>query len=376
MKLIRNEKDIENDENAFHPAYTHQLFGDSENIFGYRNLRVNLYYTARALKLYLAIDFAEQIDSKDADGVQPDDVLAIIKEKLDLQPPLYTTNLDQFSKWLVKDEFFHPHGDKVHAFEEQERSYEVYNVNAKMSAEFIQEHHEQMQHFLLWFIDGASYIDIEDDKWDYFTLYERQGERDYYFAGYATVYRYYAYPANTRPRISQVLILPPFQRRNLGVQLLSAMYAHYRAQSGVIDITVEDPSDSFSQLRNFVDCLACSKLPAFSRKSLHEGWNKKMAEEAKEKLRINGRQARKVYEILKLKCVDTNNEEEYRNYRLEVKRRLSAPLMKNRKSTKFFGSKQNADQTPREVIIEELTAVYGELEKEYKSTIERMNSVE
>lgn len=59
----------------------------------------------------------------------------------------------------------------------------------------------------------------------------------YAVAGYATVYVYYAYPANIRPRVSQMLVLPPFQRQGLGAQLLSAINKYYIPQSNVLDIT-------------------------------------------------------------------------------------------------------------------------------------------
>jgi histone acetyltransferase 1 len=373
LKLIRNEADIEDDRHVFHPEYTHQLFGDSENIFGYKKLRVNCYYSAQALKLYVSVSYAEKIKPAEGVEVEADDVLSTLKEKLELQTNLYTENLDEFSKWLSKDDFFRPYGVKLHEFEEKQSTFEIYHVTNEHT-EFIKEHHEQMQHFLLWFIDGASYIDTEDNRWDFFVIYERPNEREAYFVGYATAYRYYAYPANTRPRISQVVILPPFQRRNIGVHLLNAMYRHYCAQSNVIDITVEDPADNFCQLRNYVDCLACSKLPSFEESSLRKGWRIELAKEARDKLRINQRQARKVYEILKLRCVNEHNQEEYRDYRLEVKRRLSAPLLKNRKKSRMPDSK-DLEQTPKELVIEELTAVYAELEKEYKSTIDRLNSV-
>ena len=63
------------------------------------------------------------------------------------------------------------------------------------------------------------------------------GETRYCIAGYATIYQYYAYPANTRPRISQVLILPPFQRKGLGSKLLNTIYRQYFKDDKVVDIT-------------------------------------------------------------------------------------------------------------------------------------------
>ena len=63
------------------------------------------------------------------------------------------------------------------------------------------------------------------------------GETRYCIAGYATIYQYYAYPANTRPRISQALILPPFQRKGLGSRLLNTIYRQYFKDDKVVDIT-------------------------------------------------------------------------------------------------------------------------------------------
>lgn len=63
------------------------------------------------------------------------------------------------------------------------------------------------------------------------------GSVRYATVGFATVYQYYAYPHHTRPRIAQVLILPPFQNIGLGAQLLRAIYADYIGRSEVKDIT-------------------------------------------------------------------------------------------------------------------------------------------
>ena len=53
------------------------------------------------------------------------------------------------------------------------------------------------------------------------------GNSQYSIVGYLTVYQYYAYGRETnrvRPRISQMLILPPYQRQGLGSRLLETVY--------------------------------------------------------------------------------------------------------------------------------------------------------
>ena len=78
-------------------------------------------------------------------------------------------------------------------------------------------------------------------------------------------------------------MLPPFQRMGLGARLLDSIYSHYKGDATVVDITVEvfpfcscltlspllqDPSDNFVRLRDFVDAKNCLKLAAFSKEQV------------------------------------------------------------------------------------------------------------
>lgn len=384
FKLVRGEKDLDanSKSDTFHPEFTHQIFGEQESILGYRDLRINIYYTSSTLKRLVTVSYSEKIDAATSDGIEPDPILPVLSEKV---PGEITSNLDEFSRILSSESTFHPIGEKTNQTiitspnGGPERTFEVYkcDINEKGFLEY----HSRIETWLLWFIDGASYIDTDDDRWDFHVVYEKttslgaNGHSNgssgdhvrYHFVGYCTVYRYFAYPDQIRPRISQFLILPPFQRQGLGVFLLQSIYNYYLQQPNILDMTVEDPADNFVRLRDYVDCLNCSKLPSFSVDSLQQGWSDRMAKEAQEKLRLNKKQARRVYEILKLKSLDRSNAEVYKNYRLEVKKRLNAPFVKlNRKAT--------TDQpTPSaDLRLEELKNLYNEVEGEYLETIEKL----
>lgn len=160
------------------------------------------------------------------------------------------------------------------------------------------------------------------------------GKAMYATVGYTTIYLYYAYPQNIRPRISQMLVLPPFQGQGIGAQLIETVYNKYRNDPKVIDITVEDPSDDFRRVRNFVDIKLCRELPAFAKDKLPKGFTKEMAEAAKDTHKINPRQSRIVYEILRLGATNVNDEREYRGYRLDVKKRLNGPHQKQKNDIK------------------------------------------
>lgn len=52
-----------------------------------------------------------------------------------------------------------------------------------------------------------------------------------------TVYKFYAYPTNLRPRVSQVLVLPPFRNNGHATSLLNTFYRDFVPIPNVIDIS-------------------------------------------------------------------------------------------------------------------------------------------
>ena len=409
IKLVSNENDLKEEEedntncdsiNEFNPEFCHQLFGDNEQIFGYKDLKVKLYYSSAKLNCYLSLDFTEKVTKDETNGIEADNVLKTIADKLEIQ---FCQSMDEFRSLLPKESQFKPYGQLIDKFsidkniedKQTKRDFEIYLSD--ISVPGFEAYHQRMQTFLWWFIDAASYIDVDDDKWQFFVIYEKRYQTPrlsnghsansedflYCFVGYATVYRYYAYPDRMRPRISQFLILAPFQKCGLGSRLLEAIYSHYKNDPKVFDITVEDPSDNFTRIRDFVDSKNCQKLKAFSEDNLKKGFIKEMAEEAQKELKLSQRQSRRVYEILRFRCTDRSNSEEYRAYRLDVKQRLNAPNQKqildyNKiEKLKKFPEQELAiiRQTtipPLELRVEQLDKQYKELEEEYQRIIERL----
>ena len=55
--------------------------------------------------------------------------------------------------------------------------------------------------------------------------------------GFCTVFSFFCYPDRVRMRVSQVLVLPPFQRQGIGRALLEAVYALADTRNA-LDVTV------------------------------------------------------------------------------------------------------------------------------------------
>lgn len=276
----------------------------------------------------------------------------------------------------------------------QEKTTKKYQIfHARGDTKGFANFQSRMQTLIMWFIESATMIDAEDPKWDFFMIFEKANpssgsgaavstEDRFYFAGYATVYRHYVYPDRTRPRISQMLLLPPYRRNRLGTTLLQSIYDYYKKQPTTLDITAEDPDEEFIAMRDFLDCKNCMNLTSFQPENLKAGWSESVAKEAQEKLKLCQRQSRKIYEILRLREIDESNEEEHRRYRLEIKNRLNIPQQRHKLSCERIEKRggilpeevkaQRENTKLAELLLEEN---YRELAKQYKHTIEKLNSV-
>ncbi len=76
-------------------------------------------------------------------------------------------------------------------------------------------YYRRLQCFLLFFIDGAAYLndeEINNPFWEYYVTYKRKENGRYVFAGFYTVYNFHRDINTYRKRISQCLVLPPYQR--------------------------------------------------------------------------------------------------------------------------------------------------------------------
>lgn len=409
LRLVSSEQELRltdgdrnNDSDAvpeFNPEFCHQLFGDNETIFGYKDLKVKLYYSSAQLNCYLDISYTEKVKSDETDGIEADNVHKIISDKFEIN---FCQSKDEFNCLLSKESQFKPYGQLIDKFtidsaiarELVNSEYEIYL--ADMSTPGFEAYHQRMQTFLWWFIDAASYIDADDERWQYFVIYQVRpihsnltnghsvkNERTYCFVGYATVYRYYAYPERIRPRISQFLVLPPFQRKGVGARLLQAIYNHYVSDDKVFDITVEDPSDNFTRIRDYVDANRCLQLESFSADNLKRGFSKEMAEDARNRFKISHKQSRRVYEILRFRATNRSDAKEYRDFRLEVKQRLNAPIKKmmldlsrieqmRKVPDQELALMKQTSVPALEVRLEKLDKEYRQLEEDYQRIVERL----
>ncbi len=148
-----------------------------------------------------------------------------------------------------------------------------------------------MQILISFFIEAGTPLNTTDadwtlDRWTVYFAYEKNlrpsipTRSAYNFIGYATTYRFYTFrpryqtctesrreiPVSeialpsmeeitaaalpSRLRISQFLILPPYQSSGHGSTLYNAIYSYALVDCTIRELTVEDPSEEFDMLRD------------------------------------------------------------------------------------------------------------------------------
>lgn len=219
--------------------------------------------------------------------------------------------------------------------------------------------HSGMQSLAVWMIDAASAIDNEDPKWHLLLLQaeiKHPASLSPYWVtvGYTTLFEFFTPTRKASPmsmRLAQALVLPPLHRQGHGAALLRC--AHRLAESlGAYQLTVEDPADGFRRLRDAHDVALADRRMTFEVpekiavgdascfKAYMRAFDTSWAEAAVKKLHITQQQCLRAAEAHGLLALATaaaaslqaapaegvppNLTAAYKEWRLSVKRRTYA----------------------------------------------------
>jgi histone acetyltransferase 1 len=361
-------------QNEFKPVYTHQMFSDT--IYGYRDLKVVMTFTPGGLRAHASCTYVSRVEDCDEDPAQ------VLLQYI----PDCTRNPCEFAEWMAEDARWEPPGRKIHEYSldgkgrggggggyldsDEVVTYEIYI--ASLSDDRMRRFHRQLQFFILFYIDRSSFIDDKDDIWEVVLLVEKRVSRaqadstpvvnlpgsgkggkkgsksprnrtpkpaqkktTYATVGYCTLYKFHSYAScDWRLRVSQILILPPYQRHGHGQRILSRVY-DIAQERDYKEINVEDPAPAFQFIRDFTDMQRCKAKGYYQFSDAKSGglkdkqrlrdrltWDEGFARVVADDLRITMTQVRRCYELFRLGSLAGASEHDVTKFRLDVKNRL------------------------------------------------------
>lgn len=378
---------------VFNPIFTYPIYGDAETILGYKDFGLNLKMDASTMLPLVTVNFSEKLELA---GVTFDDP---VKKLLEFLPEETATNEADWEEKRIKElgDGFKPVGKEFGTFSVNSEQYTVFR-STLLDPETLKLH-LRLQIFVPLFIEAGSYIDNQDDRWEIYVVYNAENE----IVGFSTVYCYWFYEPSVkeekapkdasleqlqkqpfsptlRKRISQYVILPPFQGKGLGGQLYTLLFSRFYADPNVYEITVEDPSEAFDDLRDRCDLkwLADQGFPSevfqmLQTTSAHgekAGDNKigrtrivagafwtKWLEEHRLKYKLAHRQFARCFEMILLACLQVSSPSKKRNIkdtRLFIKKRV---YVRNKEFLEDLGGKAE--------IMSKLQETYESMEEDY-----------
>ncbi|KAJ4298106.1 histone acetyltransferase 1 [Kalmusia sp. IMI 367209] len=303
---------------SFNPTFTYAIFNEKESIIGYKEPSIQLDFRANDMKPSLKVGFEEKLEIPEGmlpeedkvdlvtvfNGFLPASVMNPAEAPDDAAPTPDPTSRD----WT-------PPGKQLHKVVHHGKQFEVWVAN--LSDPAAKKIWENMQILTLLYIEGASLPELDADwsleRWSLYFLYEitpiEEDGSPYTLAGFSTTYRYWVFPSfdimratkslpsppastngdagwspprltqdsktflfnehidpleqPSRERISQFLILPPYQGQSLGATLYSTIFADLSKKPYIFEIPVEDPSEAFDAMRDFSDIVYLRTLPTF-----------------------------------------------------------------------------------------------------------------
>ncbi|KAK6875777.1 Histone acetyltransferase type B catalytic subunit [Candida tropicalis] len=357
----------------FQPTFTYPIFGDAETIYGYKDLNIFLCFDHFTFKPFLNIKYTEKLND--------DPEIIDIKKTIDEYLPNSTIFKDEV-KWVdsieeEKKNGYKISGELIDSFELKDKEYEVYKIDLK--SEIGYELHQRLQILVLLFIEAGSFIDAKDELWNLYVFYEKGNSKDNSepsIVGFTTAYNYWKYPGaekfdsanhEVRIKISQFIILPMYQGQGLGQLFYTHLFNKWLKDDSIIEVVIEDPNESFDDLRDRADLKRLNEDPEFDFNDVTTTVDKNWIEKTRKRLKLEKRQFSRLLEIILLYKLKQGGFPDItkKDVRLFIKKRL---YDKNKEglATLDDNTKKDKLQTAYQALEEDYYRILGELKLNIK----------
>jgi histone acetyltransferase 1 len=305
---------------TFDASYTEAIYGQDNIIIGYKKPQIDITFRATDMLPCVRTSYSQKIDP----GSQ--DLEKLMDMALPLRDFLPASAFEPEAEEDVKEaqQGWTPPGALLHTYTNEGQTFQVWCASLADSRAIAIL--KNMKILVPLYIEGGTTSFLDDDespqdrwtieRWKLFTVYTLIAGA-YSLVGFSTSYRLSTLPTHellsslngntsgieaepseedddlssimmhddaassdmiikrpsqypSRERISQFIILPPYQASCHGIQLYSTIYSKFHADPRVFEITVEDPNESFDNLRDYCDLAVLYRDPDFVSLSLPE----------------------------------------------------------------------------------------------------------
>ena len=331
------------------------MFRPDENILGYEDLAIDIYYSPR-LRMYANATHERVVKHELVDALPLEQI-----EGSAVMPRLaqnYTRDGDVFKRWLEEEEKEEMVGKEVARYSVKDSSFAIHLSGLGSEAE--KALFDRVQASTVWSIENSSTTDLDNDSFELYTLYDCSGAKP--IAGFAITFMFTNPILTATPhflRICQVVVLPAYRKQGHCRRMISAIYAKATSDDQIYEVSVEDPCPAFTRVRDVVDVGVCDSIKELKEGSFTKGIvDKETVELVRKKAKLTAKQVQRCYEVMRYKKLDKSNEASVKEFRLNVKRRLRVERAEDLDYIK-----------DKEEIKKKLAEMYEEVKSEYEELL-------
>ncbi|KAG9456502.1 hypothetical protein H6P81_001010 [Aristolochia fimbriata] len=267
--LVSKPEEVDQaDSCCINPVDLNQFFGEDGKIYGYKDLKINIWLSSRSFHAYPEISFQKsfkgamgitdlnpvfQIMFGESLVVKKDEFLDTFSTEQNYIRDVVSNGTVLHSKVMEKHDDSSTYISETESFTTEHQI-----ISMDPSSGPVGQLYSRLVPLVLLLVEGGRPIDISDPRWDIYFSVEKEfnqlGAIGIKLLGFATMYRFYHHPDSTRFRISQLLVLPPYQGHGYGRLLLETINS-IAIDEDIYDVTAEEPSDYLQQIRVCIDTL-------------------------------------------------------------------------------------------------------------------------
>ncbi|ORZ35470.1 acyl-CoA N-acyltransferase [Catenaria anguillulae PL171] len=253
------ETDDEQLSHKFHPTFTYPFYGDDQEVIGYRDPKVTLMYSASSMSVMVSSTFKEKHPT--------DATVDLVQPLLEYLPQDLIHDQAKFAALLRTDASATtaPPGEKVLEYTLPGCGLDVFEVySCRFSTPNFTRLYDRLKILTMFFIEAATPAETDDPHWDFLIVYRRPSSSSTgngasgggfarEFIAMVSLYSFFMYPEGVRRRLSQVLVLPPYQRKGHARRLYEYVLETCVRNAEVRQLTIEDPSEAMDVVRDLGD---------------------------------------------------------------------------------------------------------------------------
>jgi len=270
--LVRTANDLhgDDDELSFPPEFSERFFGEDGRIYGYKGLKIDVWLHAVSFHAHANIHY----DAKLRDGGPGNPTADLPAKMKEIFDDALIADRDAFLETIPRStdsflQILQEEGTILSSWRSDSEGKSMATdatdgklrqiVRLELRDARVRKWYSCLTPLILLFIEGGRPIESDDPLWEIYVTLEGEGP-EIVVTGFCTVYRFYHYPDSMRLRVSQILVLPPYQGQGYGFRLLETIN-RIANERNCYDITFEDPSASLQELRDCMDVLRLLVFP-------------------------------------------------------------------------------------------------------------------